>query len=940
MSLFRHNSPLIPALMFLTASIAAAFPWPQASSDLEPDPRIRFGSLPNGMGYLIRPSDEPPERVSLRLVVQAGSLMETEEQRGLAHFLEHMAFNGTRGFGPGEMVEYFQRLGMAFGADTNASTGFDRTMYKLELPDGNERLRNESLHLLRDYADGILFGPGEIEKERGIILAEKVSRDTVDFRTFQAEIGFLLPDSRFPGRMPIGVEEVIRTAPREEFLDFYRTWYRPDRTFLVVTGDIDPDTWEAAIKETFSSFGEGSGQATPPPPHGSASFDGIKARVHREPDAQAVRFELSTGSLLNDPPDTEVRRIREGQLRILNNILSRRLERLARDEGSPIVSSYAYTYPLYEFVELSGISATVKAPEWREGVEIVERELRRALEHGFAEAEVLEAEANLLREVREKVEGQDTRKSASWADEYAHLIDSVRVPVSPERELEIATEAATLSTPDTLLDLLRQVWGTSGRRLFLTGPLDEDIDADSLLAVFSNSAQSPVAPPAMLGDLEFPYHAEGSTPPGSETRIEDPALVQAVYPNGVRANWKQTDFEEETIHIVVRVGGGGLTLPNDLPGIARLAEGAFLEGGLGAISFDDLRTVTAGKTVETTFSVTEDAFEIRGKTRPEDLGLQMDILRAYLEDPGFRPDGLSFFRRNIGPTYRQLRSTWQGVLQSKGWPFLYGNFGIHRFPTEEEMESRTYEELQAWLLPQLQDGYVEVSVVGDFEEAYMRDELDRVFGTLPGQRPHRPLHEPGAVGPVFPEGEQALLEVASDIPQGCAFVAFPSAGLAPVRESRRLSLLASVLDDRLRRTIREESGQAYSYTASNRPSDTYPFGVFFAAAILAPDLVDPVADTVLDLSLSFQSDPISQDERKRALAPNLKQLEDMRRDNRYWARVLSGSQANPDQIEWSRTLLDGFRAITAGELQETALKYLTRDKAAIVLIRTEKDTRD
>ncbi|MGE9290948.1 MAG: M16 family metallopeptidase, partial [Puniceicoccales bacterium] len=157
MSLFQSN-----------LSAEKSYPWPQEQSDLKPDAEIRFGSLPNGMGYLIRTTSEPPERVSLRLVIQAGSLMETEEQRGLAHFLEHMAFNGTRNFASGEMIEYFQRLGMAFGADTNASTGFDRTLYKLELPNGDPDLRTESLRLLRDYADGILFAPKEIEKERGI----------------------------------------------------------------------------------------------------------------------------------------------------------------------------------------------------------------------------------------------------------------------------------------------------------------------------------------------------------------------------------------------------------------------------------------------------------------------------------------------------------------------------------------------------------------------------------------------------------------------------------------------------------------------------------------------------------------------------------------------------------------------------------------------------
>jgi len=912
-----------------------AFNWPQENgSDLSPDPAIVFGSLPNGMGYLIRPSSEPPNRVSLRLVVQAGSLMETEEQRGLAHFLEHMAFNGTTNFEAGEMIEYFQRLGMAFGADTNASTGFDRTMYQLELPNGEPSLRKESLALLRDYSDGILFSEKEIEKERGIILAEKSSRDTVDFRTFQAEIGFLLPDSRFAKRMPIGIEEIISTAPREEFLRFYEDWYRPENTFLVVTGDLEPEVWESSIRETFESFGAEDGEAPRYQGSGTVSFEGIEAFVHREPEGKAVRFEITTGEKIENLPDTRERRVRDAQMQIINAILSRRLERLARDEESPILSSYAYSYPLFQFVDLSGISASVRPAEWEKGIKLVESELRSALEYGFSEPEILEAEANLLRTAREKVAGQETRQTAQWADEYAFLVNSGRVPLSPEREFELLEEAVSLSTPPVLQKMLNDVWTRSGRRLFLTGPVPQQVTAADVLAVYETSTQQAVEEPKLLGDLMFPYAASGSVEPATISRIDDLDITQITYPNNVRVNWHPTPYEEEVVRITIRVGGGGLSLPDGQPGIARLAEGAFLQGGLGAISFDDLQTVTAGRSIVTEFSVTENAFQLDGQTRPEDLDLQLDILRAYLLDPGFRPEGLSFFRRSIDAQYREMESTWQGVLQSEGWPFLYGHYGLQNFPTEEELRQRDYEELRAWMVPQLQNGYVEVSVVGDFDPEDLRKTLDRVFGTLPGERPEKPRFEPGDQGPAFPSGQRQQLIVDSEIPQGVGMVAFPSAGLAPVKQSRQLSLLASVFDDRLRLKIREETGQAYSYTAANRPSDTYDYGLFFGIAILTPDKVGPVTSQIMDVAKSILTDPISEDERTRALAPNLKRLEDMRRSNRYWLRVLSGSQYNPEQLEWARSLIAGYEGISVMDLQQIAEKHLVPADAALVEIAT------
>lgn len=933
----RFLSRIFATLLFMLVSQSPSFSfeWPHESSDLSPDSNITFGELPNGMGYLIRPSSEPPNRVSLRLVVQAGSLMETAEQQGLAHFVEHMAFNGTRNFEPGEMVEYFQRLGMAFGADTNASTGYDRTVYKLELPNGNEKLRTESLQLLRDYSDGILFGLGEIEKERGIILAEKISRDTVGFRTYKAEIGFLLPDALFAERLPIGEEEIIKTAPREEFLAFYNEWYRPERTFLVVTGDVDPATWEKSIIETFGTYGENNEKPLPVYSIGTASFDGVEASIHTEPEAEAVRFALTTGIPLNDPPDTRDRRIREGQLKILNSILSRRLERLARNEDSPIVSSYSYTYPFYDFAELSGISTTIEAGDWKPGVQIVEQELRRALEYGFSEAEVREAEANLLKEAQQKLDGEETRQTSSWADEYAGLVNSGRVPVSPRNEFDLSAQAAELATPESLLDLLRSIWEGNGSRLFLTGPIGENVSSDDLLKAFEASRQITVEPPAQLGDLEFPYRAEGSVAPVALQQLEDPAVTQAVYPNGVRVNWMQTDFEEEMIHVSIRVGSGGLTLPDDQPGLTRLAEGAFIEGGLGRISFDDLRTVLAGKAVQTEFSVAEDAFTLSGKTRPQDLDLQLDLMRAYLEDPGFRPEGLTFFRRTIEPMYRSLRSTKDGVLQSKGWPFLFGNFGIYRFPTEDELRQRNYDELQAWLTPSFENGYIEVSVVGDFSEDELRQSLDRVFGTMPDGRPADPIHDSTTSHPTFPQGRQELFKVDSQIPQGYGIVGFPSVGRTPIQKSRTLSLLASVLDDRMRLSIREDSGQVYTFGAFNRPSESYPYGFFAAIASLAPEQAEPLTAEILRLATDFPNNPVTDDERIRALAPLIKQNEDLRRTNTYWLRMVSGSQTKPEQLEWTRTFLEGYQAITVEDLQTAAETFLQPEKAATIQIRSE-----
>ena len=250
----RRRSLVLFALfslaLFAPRPVPAAPPsFGQETSDLRPDPAAVWGRLPNGLRYVVLPNKEPRGRASLRLVVGSGSLYETESQRGLAHYLEHMAFNGSTHYAPGTLVEYLQRLGMDFGADTNASTSFDSTVFMLELPNTRPATLAEGFQILGDYAGGLLIEPQQINKERGIILAEKRTRDSVEYRSWVAENEFLLGDSLIPKRMPIGLTEVIEKAPREQFVDFYNAWYRPDNLAVIAVGDFDPAAVEAQIKQ-------------------------------------------------------------------------------------------------------------------------------------------------------------------------------------------------------------------------------------------------------------------------------------------------------------------------------------------------------------------------------------------------------------------------------------------------------------------------------------------------------------------------------------------------------------------------------------------------------------------------------------------------------------------------------------------------------------------
>ena len=359
--------------------------WAHVGSDLKPDSSAVWGGLENGLRFVILPNAEPPGRASLRLYIEAGSLQESDTQQGLAHFLEHMAFNGTKNFPADQMVEYFQRLGMGFGADTNAHTSFRETVYKLEIPPGPRGEAPEAgtlidgLRMLRDVGDGMLLDPKEIEKERGIILSEKLARDTVEFRTMLEELKFELPDSKISARMPIGTEAVISQAPRERFVEFYEQFYTPDRMVLVVVGAIEPETMKSQIAQAFGSMAKR--ERTKDPDFGSVTVGrGISTKAHAEKEAGYATATFSVAAPYPPTPDMAAKRIEELKKELASRMVGRRLEILAKEQGSPILSGQVQIMPFLQLIHLAQLEVMAPPPRWADAVALGARELKKAMD--------------------------------------------------------------------------------------------------------------------------------------------------------------------------------------------------------------------------------------------------------------------------------------------------------------------------------------------------------------------------------------------------------------------------------------------------------------------------------------------------------------------------------------------------------------------------------
>ncbi len=281
-------------------SCCFAVKWPSESSQLVPDPSLLRGRLANGFRYIIKQHQEPPDRVAMYLAVQAGSLNESEEQRGLAHFLEHMVFNGSTNFPPGSLISYFQSLGMAFGADTNARTSHDQTVYNIFLPSGSPEDLDSGFLVMADYARGALLLDTEIDRERGVIFAEKRGRDSAGYRTRVAKTDFIFRGTKYPERMPIGTEKTLAEADHDRLKAYYDAWYRPDNMILVVVGDMNPQLTKRLVEKHFAGLTT-DGPRPECPDFGRLSHQGTETFYHYEPEqslAASAAVQKTGSSLL------------------------------------------------------------------------------------------------------------------------------------------------------------------------------------------------------------------------------------------------------------------------------------------------------------------------------------------------------------------------------------------------------------------------------------------------------------------------------------------------------------------------------------------------------------------------------------------------------------------------------------------------------------------
>jgi zinc protease len=890
-----------------------------------------FGRLENGLRYVILPNAEPKGRVSLQLKIHAGSLHESEEQRGSAHYLEHMMFNGTAHYPPGKLVDYFQSIGMAFGPDTNAHTSYDETVYQLMLPNSSKETLSEGLRVLADYAGGALLLPEEVDRERGVILAEKRERDSAGRRVFKADMEQGFAGTLLARRDVIGVDETLKKADAALLRQFYETWYRPDNMLLAVAGDADPALLKELIAEQFRPLKAKTEQAACPD-LGALPVGGVAAFYQHELDLGHAK--VTVGSVWNTEPEnfTQAVALRGLKEAVASTVFNYRLQRLVNSKDSPLTSAQFHSGRPFGRFGFSSLGAKAAADQWQAALNMLNTALRQALAADFAEAELERAKKEILSLLKQQLEAAASRKSDTLAAELLNALNEGEVPLSPAQEMELYGPALEKLTAAEVSAVFRSLW-PERRLIKVAGMADlrgkEQKPEELVLAAFTTAQAAELAPWTQQAEAVFPYLPQPTTEAKVERRtaLEKIGAEQVLFSNGLTLNLKKTDFEPNEVQVSVVFGKGELSEPK--PGLALLAQMLLPESGTGGLDQDQLKAALAQYSIRAQFRVDEDSFQFNGLGLSREIEPLFQLLHAHLYDPAFRADAFDQVMRKAEQMHAQMAGSVEGVMQVKGEPFLAGGNLRYGIAPLEVLKARTLAELEAWLAPVLKNEPLEISVVGDFDPEQAVKLAGKYFGS---PRTGGQQAEGGKIA--FPSGKNLSLNVVTASDKAMITVAWPTDDFWDIARTRRLGVLAAVLDDRLRKQVREELGAAYSPYVYNRSSTVDPgYGVLRSVVMAEPGQAASLSGKLKQAGKELAAGKITADELTRALEPTLTSIRDMVRTNRYWLEsVLIKSSRHPQRLEWPLSIESDFAAVKAEEIEALAAKYLQPDKAAEIIL--------
>jgi zinc protease len=895
-----------------------------------------MGVLPNGLRYYVRRNARPEKRLELRLVVNAGSVQEDDDQRGMAHFVEHMLFNGTERFKKNDIVSYLESIGVRFGADLNAQTGFDETIYILPVPTDKPGLVDRAFDILQDWASAATFDSLEVVAERGVVLEEWRSGLGADSRIRDQQFPIIFQGSKYAERLPIGLPEVLRAANPAPLKRFYRDWYRPNLMAVIAVGDADPLQIERLIRTRFSRLRN----PARPRPRSAIPVPGNDqplVTIATDPEEQLA----NVGVLYKHRP-LPMRTLADYRRTLVeelyNAMFGARLSELSRRGEAPFsVASSGYG-GFVRGVDAYQLTAIAKEGKVNEALVATLTEARRVTDHGFLPAELTRARAALLRAYESAFDERSTTESGVYVGEYInHFL--TREP-SPGIGWEYRT-VRNLLPGITLAEVnaIGRRWITDANRVVLLSAPARDSASlprrDALLAAFSDASKGSVA--AWSEDVADGALVPSPPPPGrvtAERTIESLGVTEWTLSNGIRVLLKPTSFKAD--EVLLRgwsPGGTSLIGDADLPSAA-LATTVAERGGVGAYDAIALTKRLAGIQVQVGSSIDGESEGISGGASPKDLATLFELAYAKLITP--RPDSAAFaaFRAQVEP-FLANRGTSPEAAFSDTVQLTLAQYHPRAMPTNAEFLRRV-DFRKA--MDVYRDRFADFSdytfvIVGSFTPATVRPLVEQWLAALPVTGRRESWKD---VGITAPPGEVTKRVRKGMEPKAQTLALFHGKASFSPAERHALRSLAEYLETRLLEQLREALGGTYSVSVSGSlqrvPRQEFSVSIQFGSS---PERADSLYNVVRSVIAETIAGKVSESDVAKVREQQQRAHEVSLRENTYWLANLAARVENEEDLEGLLRYGDFIKGLTPAGIQAAAQRYLTGQNVARFMLLPE-----
>ncbi len=917
---------LLPAGSFSQAkpSQSAVKPTTAKGQVLPLDSAVKTGKLSNGFTYYIRKNTEPKNRVTLYLATKVGSILENDDQQGLAHFMEHMSFNGTKHFPKNELVSYLQKAGVRFGADLNAFTSFDETVYQLPIPTDDPEVLKNGFLIMRDWAQDATLDSLEIEKERGVILEEKRLGKSAQQRLQDKYLPVLFNKSRYSNRLPIGTEEVLKNFIPATIRSFHADWYRPDLQALIVAGDIDVSATEKTIKDLFSSL------KLPAKPRPRTEYTIPLTQKNQFFAATDKEFPVTVIQAIIKHPESKLittTDYRNSIIRSLyNRIIGERFAELSKQANPPFIQGGSSIGGFLANLDVASSVVVGKPGELEKGFKAVWTEVERAKRFGFTQTELDRAKEAMIQNLETAYKERDKTNSDNYVREYLNLF--LKQEASPGIAYEYNFYKNNLGgiTLEEVNDVVKKYLVDVNRDIIILGPDKDaanlptetmvnawvaDVQKSNITAYVDNVSDKPLlATKPVAGKVV------------AETKRNELGVTEWVLSNGIKVKLKPTDFKNDEVNFnAFSPGGSSLYSDAEYESAAR-ASSLVNNSGVAEYNSVQLSKYLTGKKVRVSPYIGERTEGISGSATPKDLEIALQLVYLYFTHP--RKD-VEIYNGLLSQEKAALanRSNDPGSVFSDTISAVLGNYSVRRTgPSLEKYDKINLD--RAFEI--YKDRFADASdftftFVGSFDVEKTKPLIEQYLGALPSTKR---IENAKDLGIHVPEGVIQKQVYKGQEQKSTVRLVFSGVYQYNETENNLLDALSGVLNIKLIERLREDESGVYgvgsraSYT--KYPQNRYTFTVSFGCA---PENVDKLINSVLDEIKKIKDNGATQTDVEKVVAEDRRVTEVQLKENGFWLNYLASQFQNDESPEQILSYEESLKKITPGALKVAANKYLT-----------------